>query len=143
MTDQQAATAAAPTIFPVLRYADATKAVEWLRDAFGFRTVYAVPDPNGTISHAEMSLGTGILMFGPTSPGTPAPDGAADPSAARHAIYVYVDDVEAHAARAIAAGAEITRELAATDYGSIGYSALDFEGNHWSFGSYLPRTDQG
>lgn len=136
MTDQ-------PTIFPVLRYADATRAVEWLRDAFGFRTVYAVPDPDGTIAHAEMSLGAGIVMFGSVRPGTPEADAAADPSTARHSIYAYVEDVEAHAARAVGAGAEITRELTATDYGSTEYSALDFEGNHWSFGSYLPRADQG
>jgi hypothetical protein len=33
---------------------------------------------------------------------------------------------------------EIVRELANTDYGSREYSARDFEGHLWSFGSYDP-----
>jgi uncharacterized glyoxalase superfamily protein PhnB len=53
-------------------------------------------------------------------------------------VYVYVKDVDAHFARAKAAGAEIVRTLADTDHGSREYCARDLEGHLWSFGTYLP-----
>jgi uncharacterized glyoxalase superfamily protein PhnB len=51
---------------------------------------------------------------------------------------VVVEDPDAHYARARAAGAEVTRELADTDYGSREYGAKDSEGNAWYFGTYQP-----
>jgi uncharacterized glyoxalase superfamily protein PhnB len=53
---------------------------------------------------------------------------------------VAVEDVDAHAERAKAAGAEIVRELNDTDYGSREYAARDLEGNVWSFGTYRPTA---
>jgi len=55
-------------------------------------------------------------------------------------VFVYVDDLDAHYERARAAGAEIGRELADTDYGSREYMARDPERNLWSFGTYLPEA---
>jgi len=120
-----------PTIFPALRYQDAPAALEWLAKAFGFKKLMAAPLPDSGIAHAEMSLGNGAIMFGSMrhDPGNPW-------SAAKQGIYVYVDDVDAHYARAKAAGAEIIRELQSTPYGSREYSARDPEGHLWSFGTY-------
>jgi uncharacterized glyoxalase superfamily protein PhnB len=53
-------------------------------------------------------------------------------------LYLIVADVDAHADRARAAGAEIFLEPVDQDYGGRGYSARDFEGNVWSFGNYDP-----
>jgi uncharacterized glyoxalase superfamily protein PhnB len=53
-------------------------------------------------------------------------------------VYVYVEDVDAHHARARAAGAEIVRALADTEYGSREYGARDIDGHYWYFGSYRP-----
>jgi uncharacterized glyoxalase superfamily protein PhnB len=68
--------------------------------------------------------------------------GEADPAnpwtTAAMGVYVCVDDVDAHHARAVANGADIVRDLADTDYGSREYSARDLDGNLWSFGSYQP-----
>jgi uncharacterized glyoxalase superfamily protein PhnB len=58
-----------------------------------------------------------------------------------HGIYVVVDDIDAHYARAKAAGADITVELKRTDYGSCDYTARDPEGFVWNFGTYDPETD--
>ena len=126
-----------PTIYPFLRYDDAPAALDWLERAYGFRKTMEVPGPDGTIAHAQMSFGTGMIMLGSSR----APASAQEPEAAlaaRHGIYVAVDDADAHYARARAAGAEITRELEDTDYGSREYSARDLEGYHWSFGTYRP-----
>jgi uncharacterized glyoxalase superfamily protein PhnB len=129
-----------PTIYPFLRYDDAPAALDWLEKAFGFHRTMEVPGPSGTIAHAQMSFGTGVIMLGSAGAATNArePD---DALAARHGIYVAVDDADTHYTRAKAAGAEITRELEDTDYESREYSARDPEGYHWSFGTYRPGTE--
>jgi uncharacterized glyoxalase superfamily protein PhnB len=115
-----------PNIFPSLRFADADTALEWLSRAFGFGQRAVHRDEQGVIRHAEMSFGAGTVMFG-----------EGDPSS--QGIYVSVEDADAHYERAKAAGAEITREIEDTPYGSREYSARDLEGHTWSFGTYRPE----
>jgi uncharacterized glyoxalase superfamily protein PhnB len=117
----------APNIYPFMRFADAQAAVEWLSSAFGFEERVVYRNDDGAVHHAEMSLGPGIVMFGP---GDPASQG----------IYVAVDDVDGHYERAKAAGAEIVREIEDTPYDSREYTARDPEGHVWSFGSYRPEV---
>ncbi len=116
-----------PNIFPTMRFADADAALEWLTEAFGFEELAVFRGEEGTIHHAELSLGPGIVMFG-----------QGDPTS--HGVYVAVGDADAHYRRAKAAGAEITRELEDTPYGSREYSARDLDGHVWSFGTYRPRA---
>ncbi|MEJ1158320.1 VOC family protein [Prosthecomicrobium sp. N25] len=131
MSDRPSITA---TIFPALKFRDAPAAVDWLERAFGFARRAVHPDGGGGIAHAELALGNGVVMFGSTRPADPA-----DPwSTADMGIYVAVDDIDAHYARAMAAGAEIVRPLAATSYGAREYSARDLDGHLWSFGTYRP-----
>jgi uncharacterized glyoxalase superfamily protein PhnB len=52
-----------PTIYPFLRYDDAAAALDWLERAFGFRKTMEVPGPDGTIVHAQISFGTGVVML--------------------------------------------------------------------------------
>jgi uncharacterized glyoxalase superfamily protein PhnB len=51
-------------IVPSLRYADAAKAIDWLCDAFGFERQMVVPGENGSIAHAQLCFGNGMLMLG-------------------------------------------------------------------------------
>jgi uncharacterized glyoxalase superfamily protein PhnB len=55
-------------------------------------------------------------------------------------LYLVVSDPDAHHARAVEAGAEVVIPLRDEEYGSRGYSALDPEGNVWSFGTYRPEV---
>jgi uncharacterized glyoxalase superfamily protein PhnB len=128
-----------PNIFPCLRYEDAPRAIRWLNEAFGFEKQFVVPGEGDTVAHAELRLGAGTIMMG--SGGAPDPK---NPWATeRHGIYVVVDDVDAHFARAKAAGARIERPPADTEYGSREYSVRDCDGHLWSFGTYNPYTDSG
>jgi uncharacterized glyoxalase superfamily protein PhnB len=127
-----------PNIFPVMRYVDAAAAVEWLERAFGFEEKAVYRGEDGIVHHAELRLGAGLIMFGQHRRGGWFGDKAPDPSASAHGIYVTVEDVDAHHARAREAGAEIVAEPTDQDYGSREYSARDLEGNLWSFGTYDP-----
>jgi uncharacterized glyoxalase superfamily protein PhnB len=123
------------SIYPSLRYRDAHAAIAFLCDAFGFERKAVYTDDNGEVVHAELSYGGGMVMLGQERD-----DDAFGRHAGRGWTYVVVDDVDAHHARATAAGAEVIRPLEDQDYGSRDYSARDPEGNIWSFGTYDPAT---
>ena len=52
------------TVIPCLRYRDAAAALEWLCRAFGFEKQLVVPNKDGTIAHAQLSFGNGMIMLG-------------------------------------------------------------------------------
>jgi uncharacterized glyoxalase superfamily protein PhnB len=126
-----------PNIFPCFRYDDAPGAIEWLNKAFGFEKQFVVPGENGTVVHAQLRLGAGMIMMG--SGGKPDPQNPW--AAARYGTYVVVSDIDGHYARAKAAGAKIERPLSDTEYGSREYSARDCDGHLWSFGTYDPYAE--
>ncbi|MGC4749348.1 VOC family protein [Micromonospora sp. DT201] len=120
------------TVYPVFRYPDPRSAIDWLCSAFGFQAHAVHEAPDGSVAHAELVLDTGMIMLGGRADATPRliHDDPQD--------YVAVPDVDAHCARARAAGAEITQEPFDTDYGSRDYAARDLDGNVWTFGTYRP-----
>jgi uncharacterized glyoxalase superfamily protein PhnB len=120
-------------VFPALRYENAAAALEWLTKTFGFEKHFVVPGDRGAVAHAQLTTGAGMIMLGSGS----GEEGNAWDTVAQ-GVYVRVEDVDAHYARAKAAGAEIVRELQNTDYGSREYSVRDPEGHLWSFGTYDP-----
>lgn len=120
-------------------YAEAAKAIDWLCKAFGFEVRLKVEADNGTIAHSELVLGDGLIMLGDAH--KPDRDWRKTPQQAggcTQAMCVIVDDVDAHCARARAAGATIATEPRTTDYGDgywvdRSYEAVDLEGHHWWF----------
>jgi uncharacterized glyoxalase superfamily protein PhnB len=130
------------TIFPILRYDDARSAIRWLCAAFGFVEVFSVPESGQLVRHAQLALGTNVIMLGSVRPD----DGLTSPRAlgvATQALCVYVDDPDAHCERARSAGAEIVSPPRDTDFGAREYHARDPEGHLWAFGTYLPVAAGG
>lgn len=71
-------------------------------------------------------------------------DGIASPKAlgaATQMLAVYVEDPDAHFARARDAGANIQYPPIDTDFGSREYHVTDLEGHPWTFGTYRPSAD--
>jgi uncharacterized glyoxalase superfamily protein PhnB len=135
----QQAQQATVTMYPFATYEDAAAAIDWLVEAFGFERKEVHEGEGGTIAHAELSFGGGVFMLGSARHDALALRTPRELGAVTGGVYVYVEDLDAHYARAKAAGAEIVRELADTDYGTREYMARDLEGNLWSFGTYLPE----
>ena len=130
-------TSEAPTLYPTMRYRDAPAAIEFLERAFGFVRREVIANEDGTIAHAELSLGPSILMLG-----SDRDDQLVGSRAGKGWIYVAIEDPDEHCARARAAGAEIVTELHDTDYGSRDYAARDLDGNLWHFGTYRPAAER-
>ncbi|MCF6472563.1 bleomycin resistance protein [Nonomuraea sp. MG754425] len=113
------------TVYALARYHDCQAAIDFLTGAFGFRVHEAATNDEGVVHHAELLVGDDMIMIGQGRPGGPG-------------VYVAVDDVDAHHARAKAAGATITMELVEQPYGSREYACHDPQGNPWFFGTFRP-----
>jgi uncharacterized glyoxalase superfamily protein PhnB len=128
-------------VIPALRYADAPAAITWLCDVLGFTRHAVFEGKNGTIEHAELSLGNGMIMLGSAKDDehgrrfkAPTEVGGNETRSA----YIVVPDADTVYARAVADGAEIIRPLQDTPYGSREFALLDPEGHSWSIGTYDP-----
>jgi uncharacterized glyoxalase superfamily protein PhnB len=51
------------TIIPCLRYRNAPAAVDWLCQTFGFEKQLVVAGENGSIAHAQLGFGNGMIML--------------------------------------------------------------------------------
>jgi uncharacterized glyoxalase superfamily protein PhnB len=123
-------------ITPTLLYEDSKAAIEWLEKAFGFLARLKVPGPDGQIVHSELTFGTGVIMVGHVSWSPSAGGRFVSPKSnggkVTQSLFVYVDDLDEHYARAKAAGAQIVQEIESS-YGIRRYRALDLEGHEWCF----------
>lgn len=129
-------------LIPSLRYQDARAAIAWLERAFGFERHALYDGPEGTVAHAELRLGTGMIMVGSASNPGPYTQMYAMPEEiggrVTSPMYLVVSDGAAAWERAKAAGAEVVMELKEMDYGGKAFSVRDPEGYMWSVGEYDP-----
>jgi len=129
------------TLIPGLRYSDGPAAIDFLVNAFGFERQLVVPGTDGTIAHAQLTLGDAMIMLG-SQPSAELQTLLARPSdiggLVTHTIYVRVADPDAHYASAVAAGAVIVRDIADQPFGGRAYLCRDPEGYCWQFGSFDP-----
>ena len=129
------------TVIPSLRYRNAPAAIDWLCQVFGFEKQLVVANPDGTIVHAQLSFGNGMIMLGSVADTEfgrlmkqPDEIGGAETQSS----YVIVSDADLVYARAKAANAEIVRANKDEDYGGRLFACRDLEGHLWSIGTYDP-----
>jgi uncharacterized glyoxalase superfamily protein PhnB len=119
-------------VMPYLHYRDPAAALDFLERAFGFTVRFAHRDETGVVRHAQVGVGDTTFMLGPAYPAFRS--AAADELPGLNAsVWCYVDDADAHCARARTAGATILREPMDQPYGVREYDALDGEGQEWYF----------
>lgn len=132
-----------PRMSSSLYYRDPAKMIDWLCSAYGFELRLKVEGEGGTIEHSELTYGDAVVMAG--SEQSRLGQHFRSPAAAgcvTQALFLYVDDVDAHCERARRAGATIVKEPEDTDYGEDywadrSYGAQDPEGHHWWFAQRL------
>ncbi|MDG4790284.1 VOC family protein [Micromonospora sp. WMMD1102] len=122
-----------PQVWPTLRARDARGLIRFLVDAFGFEEVMVSADGD-LVHHAQLRWppGGGIMLGS-------VRDDPADPwpvQPGSFGAYAVTDELAELYGRAVAAGAEVVRELRKTDYGTQEFLVRDPEGNRWSFGTY-------
>ncbi len=120
----------ASSLTPFLAIPNAKQALDFYRDVFGAR-VTDVTEFGGVVVHAGLDFGLGLLQLGEPTPDyglVAAPEGDAD----CYSMGVYVPDVDAVVARAVAAGATVREEASTFVSGDRFASIRDPFGVRWS-----------
>ena len=132
------------SIIPGLRYRKAPEAIEWLCRAFGFEKQVVFANPDGSIAHAQLTFGNGMIMVGSVSNSgaysallrQPEEIGKAE----TQAPSLIVNDCDAVYKMAKAAGAEMVMDIADMPQGGRAFTCRDPEGHLWNVGSFDPWT---
>ncbi len=104
------------TVTPYLKLQDAVRAIEWYKQVFGATVMLYVIEPDGKIMHAEIKIGSSPVML-TDDPEPPTVQSQPSPYGPPIALFLYVEDVDALAARAVAAGAKMVQALIDADDG--------------------------
>ena len=116
------------TITPYFAVANATKLLEFLKQAFGAEETLRMAGPDGAIRHAEARIGDSMVMIG---------QAGAEWKPKANTVYLYVPDVDATYRRALAAGATSLREPATHFYGDRSAGVEDAQGNAWWIATHV------
>ena len=130
------------TLTPAITYQDPRAALAWLERAFGFETAMLIEDADGNLVHSEMRHGDHLIMVGH--------EWSADHKSPKslggkvtQTVHVGITtDVDAHCARARAAGAEIVMEPENQFYGARTYRCRDPEGHIWTIAQFVEEVSR-
>jgi PhnB protein len=121
------------SITPYLMVRGADRAIAFYSEAFGAQEVMRFPIPGGKIGHAEIKIGDSYVMLADETNESPGPQSLGGVGVS---LMLYVDDVDATFARALAAGAAERRALADQFYGDRNGTLVDPFGHVWTVGTH-------
>ena len=122
-----------PKLIPAICYRDSRAALSWLEQAFGFELVFLIEDGQGNVAHSEMRFGDACMMIGNEwSADHKSPASLDGKNTQTVHIQLSEGDLDAHCARARAAGADIIAEPETQFYGDRTYRCRDPEGHIWT-----------
>lgn len=135
-----------PRLSACVFYDDPAAAIDWLCRAFGFEIRLKVEGDDGSIVHSELVFGGAMVMVGGAGRKDPEREAYQQHQksprslggANTQSLCIFVDDADAHCARARAEGADVYREPTTNDHGEDywsdrSYGARDPEGHEWWF----------
>jgi len=123
------------SVTPYLLVRGAAKALDWYAQGLGARELMRFPLPSGGIAHAEVMIGDSHVMLADEVPD----EGFVGPQtlgAAGVSLMLYVDDVDATFARAVAAGATSRRAVVDQFYGDRSGTLVDPFGHVWTIATH-------
>ena len=124
------------SVTPHLVCAGAAKAIDFYKKAFGATEEARLPGADGKLMHAMIRIGGSAIMLADEMPEW----GSLGPKALKGSpvtIHLYVEDVDAFAKRAVAAGAKITMPVADMFWGDRYGKLEDPFGHRWSIGTHV------
>ena len=121
------------TVTPYLIVPDVEGQIDFLKNAFDAAERSIARDGAGRIMHAEVSIGDSVIMMGESNEEFP-------PMPAM--LHLYVADVDAVYAQAMAAGATSLREPTNEFYGDRSGGVQDAAGNQWWVATHVEDVSE-
>jgi uncharacterized glyoxalase superfamily protein PhnB len=116
------------SVTPYLVVPDAARLIDFMIKAFGGKQTRCHKMPDGTIAHAEVTIGDSMVMIG---------NSGEQWQALKAAIHLYVEDVDAVYRRALSAGATSERAPSDQMYGDRSAGVKDIAGNLWWLATHI------
>jgi PhnB protein len=123
------------TVTPYLIINGAARALEFYKKAFGAEERFRMADSSGKIGHAEMQIGDSMVMLADEHPQM-GYKGPLSPGVTPVSLHLYVQDVDAMGARAVAAGATVMRAIQDQFYGDRSGTFIDPFGHVWTISTH-------
>ncbi len=126
----------ASTLAPYLTVQGAARAIAFYQQVFGAKVILKLDGPNGSIMHSELKFGNSTIMLADQN----ADSGSFAPAkfgGSPIGLALYVTDVDAVFAKALAAGARQHRPLANQFYGDRSGSIIDPFGHLWHLSTHI------
>jgi PhnB protein len=124
------------SVTPHLVCRGAADAIEFYKKAFNAVETARMPGPNGKLMHAAVRIGGSTVMLVDEAPehGMPGPQSLKGTPVI---IHLYVEDADAFAARAAAAGAKVTMPVTEMFWGDRYGQLEDPFGHRWSVATHV------
>ncbi len=116
------------TVTPYLVVPDVRRLLDFVTKAFDAEVKFQMPGPGGCVAHAEFRIGNSMIMCGQSSEQHPAMPAM---------LYLYVTDVDAVFAKAVAAGGDVIRPVTDQFYGDRSGGLKDPNGVQWWIGTHV------
>ena len=125
-----------PGITPYLTVKGGADAIEFYKKAFDAMEVMRLPNPDGTLGHAEIKIGNALVMLADEYPdyGNLSPKTLGGSSVRLH---MYVEDVDAFFEKAVTAGAKVLIPIADQFYGDRSGRLEDPFGHVWLISTHV------
>lgn len=123
------------SLTPHLICAGAADAIEFYKKAFNAVELARLPGPEGKLMHALVRIGDSMVMLVDEFPQW----GSLGPKALKGSpvvLHLYVEDVDAQVAQAVAAGAKLTMPVADMFWGDRYGQVEDPFGHKWSVATH-------
>ncbi len=124
------------TIIPYLSIKGAAAAIDFYKNAFGATESMRLAQPDGRIGHAELQIGDSRVMLADEFPDMDFRSPLAMGGSPVH-LHMYVPDVDAVVARAVAAGATLERPVENQFYGDRTGTVADRYGHVWHVATHI------
>jgi len=125
-----------PRVSPYLSVDGAADAISFYCDVFGATERGRMAGPDGTIGHAELSIGDSVVMLSDSMPEMSGPSPKAL-GGTPVTMMVYVDDVDAVFAKAISSGAKEIGPVEDQFYGDRSGLLEDPWGHRWNIATHV------
>ena len=121
------------TVTPYLVVQGVGRLIDFMKAAFDAQEIVRMSMPDGSIGHAEMRIGNSMVMIG---------EARDQFRAMPTTLNLYLEDVDAAYARALAAGATAVSEPKNQFYGDRSGGVRDMCGNNWYVATHIEDVSE-
>lgn len=124
------------TVTPAIIVRGASDAIDFYRRAFGAEEIHRMAGPEGSVMHAEIRIGTSIVMLGDENPqwGMLSP---LSTNGVSSSLHLYVDDADAVFERALREGAKVRMPMEDAFWGDRYGKVIDPFGHEWGIATHV------